>query len=221
MICAHQRGRAGTMKRYVTASIVVSLASAFALGSTAGASIGDKSKPKETKAERSLIDDHVPPATASTCKGKTADEKKYLAKSFPSQKSKVNKIVAAVECFPTSQGSPDEVDYVQMASLNGLLGLYQANLDFYNIQSQASAAATRSGLDGPTATTCPAEFSYGPTGAAAKGRVLCHPSSSSSQGDLVWTNEPLKIYSEAFLKTDPTGSLLRSFFGSVDSGPEG
>jgi len=40
-------------------------------------------------------------------------------------------------------------------------------------------------------------------------------------GDLIWTNESLKIFSEAFAKTDPNGSLLRAFFSSVDSGPEG
>ena len=33
--------------------------------------------------------------------------------------------------------------------------------------------------------------------------------------------ESLKIYSEAFLKTDPDGSLLINFFQSGDSGPEG
>lgn len=211
------------MKRILTASIVVVLASAFALGSMAGASVGDKpKKPKETKAERSLIDDHVPPATATSCSGKTANEKKNLLKSFPGQKANINKIVAAVQCFPTTQGSPDEVDYVQMANLNDLLGLYQANLDFYNLKGGPGAAADATGFTaGPTSTTCPAEDGYGPSGAPARGRFLCHPSSSSSVGDLVWTNESLKIYSEAFAKTDPDGSLLRAFFGTTASGPEG
>ena len=122
------------MKRYLTASIVVVLASAFPLGASAGASVSDKGKPKATKAETSLINNHVPPATASSCQGKTADEKKYLLKNFPSQKSHIKTIVAAVECFPTTQGSPDEVDYVQTASLNDLLDLYQASLDFYSLK---------------------------------------------------------------------------------------
>jgi hypothetical protein len=217
-------GRAVGMKRFLTASIVVALASAFGLGSSAGASVGDKGKkPKTTKAETSLINNHVPPATAKSCQGKTADEKKYLLKVFPSEKAQIKTIVAAVECFPTTQGSPDEVDYVQMANLNDLLGLYQASLDFYSLQGAPGpqANAVGGGLAGPTPSTCPAEYAYGPSGGAAKGRVLCHPSSSSGQGDLVWTNEPLKIYSEAFLKTDPNGSLLRAFFNSVNSGPEG
>ena len=211
------------MKRFITASIVVTLASAFGLASTAGESVGTAKKPKVTKAESSLINNNVPPATAATCKPKTADEKKYLAKVFPSQKAKIKGIVAAVECFPTTQGSPDEVDYVQMGSLNDLLGLYQANLTFYNLPGGPgpSASAVPGFTAGPTPTTCPAEDAYGPQNLPPRGRFLCHPSSTSSSGDLVWTNEPLKIYSEAFLKTDPDGSLLRSFFNSVDSGPEG
>jgi hypothetical protein len=210
------------MNRYLTASIVVALASAFGLGASASASVGDKGKPKATKAETSLINNHVPPATASSCQGKTADEKKYLLKNFPSQKSHIKTIVAAVECFPTTQGSPDEVDYVQMANLNDLLGLYQASLDFYNLKGGPGPQAGTSGfLAGPTSSTCPAEDSYGPTGGVARGRFLCHPSSSSGLGDLIWTNESLKIFSEAFAKTDPNGSLLRAFFSSVDSGPEG
>lgn len=211
------------MKRYLTASLVVALASAFGLVSSASASVGDKSKkPKETKAELSLINNHVPPTTASTCQGKTADEKKYLTKTFPSQKAKIKTIVAAVECFPTSQGSPDEVDYVQMANLNDLLGLYQGNLDVYSIQGGPGPAASASGFTaGPTSSSCPQEDAYGPQGGNATGRFLCHPSSSSGQGDLVWTNEALKIYSEAFLKTDPDGSLLLTFFHSTASGPEG
>jgi len=210
------------MKRYLTASIVVALASAFGLGATASASVGDKGKPKATKAETSLINNHVPPGTASSCQGKTADEKKYLLKTLPSEKAHIKTIVAAVECFPTTQGSPDEVDYVQMASLNDLLGLYQASLDLYNIKGGPGASMQGGGfLAGPTSTTCPAEDSYGPSGGTPKGRFLCHPSSSSGTGDLVWTSEALKIYSEAFLKTDPDGSQLLSFFHSVDSGPEG
>jgi hypothetical protein len=212
------------MKRYITACIVLVLASAFGLASTASASVGEAKKPpKNNKAELALINNNVPPATASSCKGKTADEKKYLLKVFPSQKAKIKAIVAAVECFPTTQGSPDEVDYVRMGSLNDLLGLYQANLTFYNLPGGPgpSANAEGGGTAGPTASTCPFESSYGPTNLPPTGRVLCHPSSSSSGGDLVWTNEPLKIYSEAFLKTDPNGSLLRGFFSSVDSGPEG
>jgi hypothetical protein len=219
----NQLGDGQTMKRYITASIVVTLASAFGLASAASASVGTANKPKTTKAESSLINNNVPPATASSCKPKTADEKKYLLKVFPSQKAKIKGIVAAVECFPTTQGSPDEVDYVQMGSLNDLLGLYQANLSFYNLPGGPgpSANAVGGGTSGPTASTCPAEDAYGPANLPARGRFLCHPSSTSSSGDLVWTNEPLKIYSEAFLKTDPNGSLLRSFFNSVDSGPEG
>lgn len=212
------------MKRFLTASLVVALASAFGLASSAGASVGDKpKKPKTTKAEQSLIDNHVPPATASSCQGKTTDEKKYLTKTFPSQKSKIKNIVAAVECFPTTQGSPDEVDYVQMGSLNDLLGLYQANLNVYNLPGGPgpSANTVGGGTPGPTPSTCPQEDVYGPQGGQPRGRFLCHPSSNSSQGDLVWTEESLKIYSEAFLKTDPDGSLLLNFFQSVDSGPEG
>jgi hypothetical protein len=211
------------MKRFLLVSLVVALASAFGLVSSAGASVGDKpKKPKNTKAEQSLIDNHVPPATASSCQGKTADEKKYLTKTFPSQKAKVKSIVAAVECFPSSQGSPDEVDYVQMGTLNDLLGLYQANLDVYNVPGGPGPAASASGFTaGPTASTCTQEDAYGPSGGNPTGRFLCHPSSNSSQGDLVWTNEALKIYSEAFLKTDPDGSLLLSFFHSTASGPEG
>jgi hypothetical protein len=210
------------MKRYLTASIVVVLASAFPLGASAGASVSDKGKPKATKAETSLINNHVPPATASSCQGKTADEKKYLLKNFPSQKSHIKTIVAAVECFPTTQGSPDEVDYVQTASLNDLLDLYQASLDFYSLKGGPGPSAQSPGfLAGPTSTTCPAEDSYGPSGAAPLGRFLCHPSSSSGLGDLIWTQESLKIFSEAFAKTDPDGALLRAFFASPDSGPEG
>jgi hypothetical protein len=211
------------MKRTITASIVVMLASVFGLASTASASVGAAKQPKTTKAETSLINNNVPPATASSCKGNTAAEKKTLIKTFPSQKGKIKAIVAAVQCFPTSQGSPDEVDYVQMGSFNDLLGLYQANLNFYNLPGGPgpSANAEAGGTNGPTDATCPAEYSYGPQNLPPRGRVLCHPSSSSGPGDLVWTNEPLKIYSEAFAKTDPDGSLLRAFFNSTDSGPEG
>ncbi len=212
------------MKRYLTASIVVALASAFGLGASASASVGDKGKPKATKAEMSLINNHVPPATASRCQGKTADEKKYLLKNFPSQKSHIKTIVAAVECFPTTQGSPDEVDYVQTASLNDLYGLYQASLDFYNLQGGLGPQANVTppgGLASPTSSTCPAEGPYGPSGGTPKGRFLCHPSSSSGLGDLIWTSESLKIFSEAFLKTDPNGLQLLNFFHSVNSGPEG
>ena len=52
-------------------------------------------------------------------------------------------------------------------------------------------------------------------------RVICEPSTSQHNGDLVWTQESLKIYSEAFIKTDPDGSLLLNFFTGGDSGPEG
>jgi hypothetical protein len=210
------------MGRCIIASIVLGLTSMLLITS-ANASVGDKGKkPKTTKAESSLINDHVPPATASTCEGKTADEKKSLLKSFPAEKAHIETIVAAVFCFPTSQGSPDEVDYVQMANLNALLGLYQANLTFYNLSGGPGPSKdTSGGTAGPTPTTCPTEFPYGFSATDNRGRVLCEPSSSSGQADLVWTNEPLKIYGEAFLKTDPDGSLLRAFFNSPDSGPEG
>jgi hypothetical protein len=213
------------MRRCLTASIVVMLASAFGLGASAGASVDTKGKPKSTKAELSMINNHVPPATASSCHGYTAGEKKYLLKYFPNEKAHIKNVVTAVQCFPTTQGSPDEVDYVQLANLNDLFGLYQATLDFYSLQGapgpQANTTGGGGGLAGPTPTTCPSENAYGPTGGTPLGRVLCHPSSTSGSSDLVWTQEPLKIYSEALLKTDPDGSLLKAFFKSVNSGPEG
>ena len=147
--------------------------------------------------------------------------RRACSRTFPDQKSHINAIKAAVQCFPTGQGSPDEVDYVQMGSLNDLLDLYQANLTFYKLPGGPGPSKdSTSGTPGPSQTTCPSEFPYGPTGTNL-GRVLCEPSTSSSPGDLVWTQEALKIYSEAFLKTDPDGSLLVSFFQSSDSGPEG
>jgi hypothetical protein len=178
-----------------------------------------------TAAETSLINNHVPPATASTCQGKTSAEKTDLLKEFPSEQSQINNIAAAVWCFPTTQGSPDEVDYVQMGSLNDLLGLYQANLTSNNLSGGPGPSKDGNGTTaGPTSTTCPLEEAYGPTTNGtfnASGRVLCEPSTSAHGGDLVWTQESLQIYSEAFAKTDPTGSLLFTFFQSVNSGPEG
>jgi len=210
------------MKRYLTAGLIVLLSSAFGLASSAGAAVASKGKPKNTKAETSLINNHVPPNTASSCTGSTKAEKKALIKDFPNQKSHINAIVAAVSCFPTTQGSPDEVDYVQMGSLNDLLDLYQANLNFYNLQGGPGPSKDSTGSTaGPTATTCPTEYPYGPNNAPTIGRVLCEPSTNSHEGDLVWSDEALKIYSEAFLKTDPDGSLLINFFQSGDSGPEG
>ena len=209
------------MKRYVTAGLIVVLASAFGLASSASASVAAKGKPKNTKAETSLINNHVPPTTASTCTGDTKGEKQSLLKTFPDQKSHINAIKAAVQCFPTGQGSPDVVYYVQMGSLNDLLDLYQANLTFYKLPGGPGPSKdSTGGTAGPTQSTCASEFPYGPTGTNL-GRVLCEPSTNSSPGDLVWTQEALKIYSEAFLKTDPNGSLLLSFFQSSDSGPEG
>ncbi|HEV2310395.1 MAG TPA: hypothetical protein VGU73_07720, partial [Acidimicrobiia bacterium] len=158
-------------------------------------------------------------------------------KDFPAQKARIKTIVAAVQCFPTAQGSPDVVYYVQMATLNDLLDLYQANLSFYNVPGGPgpSKDGTQS-TPGPTQTTCPQETTWGPPApgggisggnANAEGRVLCEPSTAASgsssghSGDLVWTQESLKIYSEAFVKTDPDGALLLSFFQGGDSGPEG
>jgi len=179
-----------------------------------------------TAAETALIENHVPPATAGTCQGKTGPEKQALMKDFPSETTQIDHITAAVWCFPTTQGSPDEVDYVQMDSLNDLLGLYQANLNVYNLPGGPGPSKDSTGnTPGPTTTTCPLEDTWGPTnpsgGITPVGRVLCEPSTSSHQGDLVWTQESLKIYSEAFVKTDPQGSLLFNFFQSVNSGPEG
>src|SRR5215469_9342414 len=121
------------MKRYLTAGLVVLLSLAFGLASSSGASVASKGKPKNTKAENALINNHVPPNTASTCTGDTTKEKAALTKDFPSQKAHIKAIVAAVQCFPASQGSPDVVYYVQMATLNDLLDVYQANLNFYNL----------------------------------------------------------------------------------------
>ena len=214
------------MKRYLTAGLITSLALAFGLASSAGASVASKGSPKNTKAESALINNHVPPNTASTCKGDTKNEKKTLLKDFPNEKSQINAIVAAVQCFPTAQGSPDVVYYVQMGSLNDLLGLYQANLTFYNLPGGPGPSKDASGnTPGPAAGQCPFEDTWGPMAAGgginAVGRVLCEPSTSSHVGDIVWTQEALKIYSEAFVKTDPNGELLFNFFQSTDSGPEG
>lgn len=214
------------MKRYLTTGLIASLALGFGLTSSAGASVASKGT-KNTKAENALINNHVPPTTASSCKGATKAEKKYLLKVFPDQKPHINSIVAAVNCFPTVQGSPDEVDYVQMASLNDLLDLYQANLNVYNLPGGPGPSKdVNGGTAGPTPTTCPLENVWGPPSPSGfttspVGRVLCEPSTSSHPGDLVWTQEAQKIYSEAFIKTDPDGSLLFSFFRGGDSGPEG
>jgi hypothetical protein len=217
------------MKRYLTAGLIASFALAFGLAPSAGASVASKGKPKNTKAENALINNHVPPNTASSCQGDTKQEKASLIKDFPSQKSHINAIAAAVQCFPTAQGSPDVVYYVQMKTLNDLLDLYQANLTFYNVSGGPGPSKDASGsTPGPTASTCPLENTWGPPAPGGGGgtnspvgRVICEPSTSSHSGDLVWTQEPLKIYSEAFVKTDPTGSLLLNFFQGADSGPEG
>jgi len=210
------------MKRYLTAGLIVVLALAFGLAATGGASVTTKGKPKNTKAEQSLIDNHVPPNTASTCVGYTKQEKKSLIKTFPSAKSQINGMVAAVWCSPSAQGSPDNVYYAQMGSLNALLTLYQANLTYYNVQGGPGPSKDSTGSTaGPTAATCPTEYPYGPNNAPTIGRVICEPSTNSAPGDLVWTDESLKIYSEAFIKTDPNGALLLNFFQSGDSGPEG
>jgi len=215
------------MKRYLTAGLIVVLALAFGLATSSGASVATKGQPKNTKAENALINNHVPPSTASSCSGSTKAEKKALVKDFPSQKSHINAIVAAVSCFPTVQGSPDEVDYVQMGTLNDLLDLYQANLNFYNLPGGPGPSKDATGSTaGPTPTTCPLENTWGPPAPGGGtnnpvGRVICEPSTSSHEGDLVWTQESLKIYSEAFIKTDPDGSLLLNFFQGGDSGPEG
>jgi hypothetical protein len=181
----------------------------------AGAGVAPASvQAKNTKAEQSLVDNQVPPQTASTCSGNTKKEKKYLLKSFPDQKKNLAKIVASVSCFPAAQGSPDEVDYVQFGTLNSMLGVYQANVSYYNITTGQAAP-------NPTKDTCPQEGSYGPPPNNDAGRVVCAPSTSSHGSDLVWAKNAPKILSEAFLKTDPDGSVLLSWWHTTASGPEG
>jgi hypothetical protein len=200
------------MRRLIAAGFAVVLVFAFGLNSLASASVADKGKPKKNKAEQSLIDNHVPPNTASSCSPDTKNIKKVFQKDFPSQKANIGKVLAAVACSPSGQGSPDTVLYIQFDTLNAMLGVYGANLPFYNLSQDTQP---------PSPGTCPEETTYDANGQQGVGRVLCVPSTDQHGGDIIWTNDRLKIYSEAFLKTDPDGSLLHAFFAGNDSGPEG
>ena len=130
--------------------------------------IGRLRKPAGQNAEPSFRHPQAHSATATSCQGKTADEKKFLLKTLPSEKAQIKAIVAAVECFPRTQGSPDEVDDVQMASLNDLFGLYQASLNFYNLR----------GAPGPQANTSPPGVSPDPPRTPARPRTRTVPAAA-------------------------------------------
>jgi hypothetical protein len=165
---------------------------------------------KPTKGEQSLAN-HVPSSFANTCAGVTASMKKTYAKTYPKVKKQTNSIVAAVSCTPTGTAVPELVVYTQWKNLADMNAYYNATVAGYGIQPETRAAAP---------AVCPLESTStaGTTVVRVVGRVVCQPSVAKNPAEIVWTTNPLKILGDAFVTTDPDGSLLNTWW-KADSGP--
>jgi hypothetical protein len=181
------------LRRLLAVSVVVVLATALVSTGEIGASVA----PKNTHAEQLLIDNHVPSAIRSTCRG----DRKF---GVPN--------VVGVACQPSAEGGPFEVFYIEFPRNapipNDLASSYAL------LVSQAHLWLGSSPTSG--AAPCPFESSK----ADNDGRVLCVPSSNKRDARIAWTTESLRILTVADIHHDPDGSALMRFWTGPDSGPD-
>ena len=193
------------MRPRVGWSIVLALGLVCGMASAAGASVAAKN----TKAEQTLINKHVPAGAKSTCVGNTATFKK---KPPAELKQYVKNLLASVNCPLSGQGLPGAITYQQFANVKSMDALYSFNLAESNVQVGSNASAS----------TCPKEVGYSiGTSKVLAGDYGCAPATATEPTLLFWTNNRLKILGVTAATNDPTGSLLLNFFHTGAAGPKG
>jgi hypothetical protein len=138
-----------------------------------------------------ILDSHVPPAFASTCRAFTPQT--------------LTGLTAAITCAPAEAGGPSSVQYYQFADAADMNAAFENAADGLPENGTCDQGGQRGAYHFPT----------GP----GPGLWACYYN-SSNQGQMIWTSTPLNILAVATDPVATPQQLSSWFFSPAPTGPD-